>query len=81
MNRVWPVGLVGGLLLVFGLACLNYTRKDGWEHHRESASRHGWPPPSGGIFYLGVLTTVLGSAAGGFASGRRGGPGVREGAG
>jgi hypothetical protein len=70
MSRAWLVGLVGGLVMLFGLACLNYTKQGTWEHHREQASRHGWTPPSRGIYLGGLFTTVLGSATVGFVAGR-----------
>jgi hypothetical protein len=45
----WMVGFLGVILLVFGLACLNYTKADGLEHHKEVARRHNLPPPGGRI--------------------------------
>jgi hypothetical protein len=69
--RRWLAGLAGLLVLVFVLGCLNYTKADGLEHHREVAQRHGLPEPGLTIFCLGVLTGVLGAGAVGFALGRR----------
>jgi hypothetical protein len=66
----WFVGLLGGLVLVFGLACLNYTKAEGLEHHREVARQHGWPPPDATIFYAGVGSVVVGATAVGFVAGR-----------
>jgi hypothetical protein len=65
----WLVGVIGGLLLVFGLACLNYTKADALEHHRAAARRHNLPPPSPPIFYGGVLSAVVGATGIGFTIG------------
>jgi hypothetical protein len=65
------VGFLGALLLAFGLGCLNYTKADGLEHHREAARRYNLPPPGPAIFYGGVLSVAVGSATVGFALGRR----------
>ena len=62
------LGLLGTLLL-FGLACLNYTKAGGLEHHREFAAQHHLPPPSEPILYGGVLSTVVGAALVGFRFG------------
>jgi hypothetical protein len=62
--------LAGLLLLLFGLGCLNYTKADGLDHHREVAQRHGLPQPGPPIFYGGVLAVVAGSGLVGFAAGR-----------
>jgi hypothetical protein len=67
----WTLSLLGTLLLVFGLACLNYTRAANWEHHQEFARLHNLPPPSSGILYGGVASVVLGSGTVGFVIGRR----------
>jgi hypothetical protein len=69
----WLLGLAGGLLLLFGLGCLNYTKADGLEHHQEVARRYNLPPPSGTILYGGVLAVVLGSGLLGFVVGRSSG--------
>lgn len=66
----WLAGCGGALLLVFGLACLNYTKADGLEHHREVAQRYNLPPPGETILYGGVLSVVLGAATVGFVLGR-----------
>jgi hypothetical protein len=39
----WTLSLLGTLLLVFGLVCLNYTRAANWEHHQEFARLHNLP--------------------------------------
>ena len=70
MRRV--LSLLPGLVFLFGLACLNYTKAGSWEHHGETAARHGFPPPSQAIFYGGVLATALGAAGLGFAAGSSG---------
>jgi hypothetical protein len=66
----WLIGLIGVLVLAFGLGCLNYTAAEGLEHHREAAARYNLPPPGPPIFLGGVASVVLGSAAIGFALGR-----------
>jgi hypothetical protein len=67
----WIKIVVGVVILVFGLLCLNYTRIDGWEHHSAQALRYGFPPPSKSIFHLGVTSTVLGAGLTGFGIGSR----------
>jgi hypothetical protein len=67
-----PVILVGGLLvLLFGLLCLNYTDAEGIDHHRARAAELNLPPPSHGIYRLGMAATGLGGVFVGFAIGRR----------
>ena len=66
----WLLGLVGVVLLVFGLACLNYTKADGLEHHQEVARLHNLPPPGEPILYGGVGSIVLGAGTIGFVIGR-----------
>lgn len=61
----------GGSLLMFGLLCLNYTKADGLERHREVALRRGLPPPSMPILYGGVAAVALGSGLIGYALGAR----------
>jgi hypothetical protein len=70
-KRRWLTFGFGLLFLVFGLLCLNYTRADGLEHHRDVARRHHLPPPSEGILFGGVASVILGSATIGYAIGRR----------
>jgi hypothetical protein len=67
----WIKIVVGVLILVFGLLCLNYTRMEGWDHHRDQALRYGFLPPSAGIFYMGVISTVAGAGLTGFGIGSR----------
>lgn len=62
---------IGVVLLVFGLACLNYTAAEGRDHHREFAARYGLPGPSKGIQYGGLLSLVVGAAMIGYGLGRR----------
>jgi hypothetical protein len=61
--------ILGAIVVFFGLGCLNYTRRDGWEHHREFAQRNNLPEPSTTIFFLGVASVAVGSGAVGFAIG------------
>lgn len=68
-NR-WIAGGAGLLILAFGLGCLNYTRADAIEHHRQVAARHNLPPPSPTILYGGVFAVISGSALLGFVLGR-----------
>jgi hypothetical protein len=65
----WLLGLGGALLLLFGLGCLNYTKADGLEHHREVALRYNLPPPDARVLYGGVAAVVLGAGALGFVLG------------
>ena len=67
----WLVGVVGVLAVVFGFFCLNYTKGDGIEHHREVARERGLPEPGRAIFSLGVASMAVGAGAAGFAIGRR----------
>jgi hypothetical protein len=69
-KRRWWLGLFGALLLLFGLGCLNYTKANGLEHHREVAQRYNLPLPGPAIFYGGVAAAVLGAGLLGFALGR-----------
>jgi hypothetical protein len=61
-------------VVVFGLACLNYTKADTITHHQEFASQHGLPPPSRGVFYGGVACVIVGSALSGYLLGSRNHP-------
>jgi hypothetical protein len=67
----WLRAVLGVVLLVFGLGCLNYTKANGLEHHREVARKHGLPEPGPGIMYLGVVSVVLGAGIIGYTIGRR----------
>jgi hypothetical protein len=69
-TKRWLVAILGTLLLLFGLGCLNYTKADGLEHHQEVARRHGLPPPGPPIFYAGVAAVVIGAGTVGFSLGR-----------
>lgn len=70
----WLAGLLGVLALAFGLGCLNYTKADGLEHHREVARRHGLPEPGAPILYGGVASVIFGAGALGYVlgAGRKG---------
>jgi hypothetical protein len=64
--------LLGGLVvMVFGLACLNYTVDGKADEHRGWAAEQGMPAPSESIFLLGLTCGVVGAGAAGFAVGRR----------
>lgn len=60
-----------GLVLLFGLGCLNYTKGEDWAHHAAWAESRGLPPPSCAIFYAGAAATAIGAGALGFRLGRR----------
>ena len=62
---------VGIFLVVFGLACLNYTKAEGREHHAEFAARYGLPRPSQPIQYGGLAAMVLGAGMVGYGIGNR----------
>ena len=64
--------ILGLLVLVFGIACLNYTTAGGADHHRQWAAEKGLPEPSPAIFYLGVACTAAGAGSVGLSLGRRG---------
>lgn len=70
------VGIAGGLLLLFGLLCLNYTKMDNVEKHVRVAQERGWPAPSAGIGLLGMLFAPLGGGLIGFIVKR--GPGCKS---
>ena len=65
------VGGVGAFTVVFGLLCLNYTMMRNTEHHTRIAQQRGWPSPSRGIVYLGMVFAPLGAGLVGFALGGR----------
>ena len=56
MRRVTRVLLsfVGLGLVLFGLACLNYTKESTLEHHERWALEHGLPAPGPGVTAVGV---------------------------
>jgi hypothetical protein len=70
-RRLTP--FAGGLIVVFGLACLNYTKVGSLEHHRAVAEERGWPLPSPAIAYSGMVLTAAGAALVGWSMGRQNG--------
>ena len=60
----------GALIMVFGLACLNYTKVGSLERHHTVAAQRGWPPPSPTIAYLGMAMAPSGAAMMGWSFGR-----------
>lgn len=54
----WFAGVIGLLIMLFGLACLNYTNGFGFEHHAEWARARGLPEPAYGLYVLGAAMTV-----------------------
>lgn len=69
-NR-FVLGLIAVLVLAFGLGCLNYTRHEGFEHHRQWAAEKSLPEPGPTIFKAGVVALALGAGLLGFTLGRR----------
>lgn len=67
-RRPWAV--LSTLLLLFGLACLNYTKVAGLEYRRAWAERHELPPPGRTIYYGGLACVVIGSGLLGFLFGQ-----------
>ncbi len=63
--------LAGTFVLIFGLACLNYTKVGSLERHRTVAEERGWPSPSPTIAYSGMALTASGAALVGWSVGRR----------
>ena len=53
------------LALLLGAGMLNYTYGSG-EHHFAWAEQNNFPPPSRGIFFLGVAITVTASTVLGY---------------
>jgi hypothetical protein len=75
--RLLTVG-IGGLCILFGLGCLNYTKMGSVERHTEVARERGWPEPSRTIVHMGMFFAPLGGGLVGYAAGRgtaRAGPG------
>ncbi len=74
----WLGAGIGFLVMLFGLACLNYTNGSGMDHHIQWAGEHGFPAPSYGIFVMGAALAVLGAGTVGFtiARARRPAPGA-----
>jgi hypothetical protein len=66
----WLLIGLGAATVLFGLGCLNYTKAEGLEHHREAAVRYNLPPPSGPIRHAGIVTLIAGSGLVGFTFGR-----------
>jgi len=65
-------GLIVGLLLaVLGLLCLNYTKGFDVDHRAQWAAEHDLPGPSSPIFLAGVSLLALGAGCVGRALGRR----------
>ena len=70
IQRVLSVAL-GAILIVFGLACVNYTKPSGLEHHREWAAQHNAPPPNDTILIGGVVGVGAGVGLIGLGVSRR----------
>jgi hypothetical protein len=50
----------GAVLLIFGAACINYTKPSTLEHHHEWANENSAPPPSDRILIGGILCSCAG---------------------
>ena len=59
-NR-WIILGLGAILVVFGAACLNYTKPSAVEHHRNWAAEHDAPPPSDTVMLGGVTAVAAGA--------------------
>jgi uncharacterized membrane protein HdeD (DUF308 family) len=68
-SRRWLFSIIGAILIVFGLLCLNYTKPHALTHHREFARRHNLPQPASSILWLGAVSIASGSAMVGYAFG------------
>lgn len=68
------ISIAGILLLLFGLACLNYTKASALDRHRAFAREHQLPEPGNGILLGGVVAVSFGSALVGYAVGSRARP-------
>ena len=66
----WLTGGIGLLVMLFGLACLNYTKGFDLNHHVQWAGEKGLREPSYGIYLMGALLAVLGAGVVGFTLGR-----------
>jgi len=64
------VGVFGALLMIFGLACINYTKIVNAGLNTLHAKERGLPPPSLWMAHLGMLLAPLGGGLVGFAVGR-----------
>jgi hypothetical protein len=70
MTLRFAIAAFGTLILFFGVACLNYTKPDSLERHRQFAQERDMPAPSNRIVYLGMLFAPLGGGLVGYAVGR-----------
>lgn len=59
----WGIAGIGGVLLVFGYTCLNYTKAWTIEHHQAWALEHGAPAPGPAIHWCGFASAALGGLA------------------
>lgn len=67
----WLATAAGLFLVVFGLACLNFTKASALERHREFARRHSLPQPGNAILWSGAGAIAFGSALVGYAAGAK----------
>ena len=60
------MALAGLGLVLFGLACFNYSKESTLEHHTRWAEEHGAPPPGRGTFLAGVGSAGIGIGIAGY---------------
>jgi hypothetical protein len=63
--------IVGAMLLLFGLACFNYTKASAWDHHMAFARQYQWPEPSNVILLCGIVAVSFGAGMIGYSLGAR----------
>ena len=63
--------ILGAILVMFGAACINYTKPSALEHHQRWAAQHDAPPPSDTVLIGGVVSVAAGVGLLGFGVSRR----------
>ncbi len=58
------------LVLIFGLACFNFTKPSALQHHTKVAAEKGWPAPSDTVMAAGVLAVIAGASGATFVISR-----------
>ncbi len=64
----WIALAFGCVLVLLGLACLNYTKAGTIQHHQEWAAASGMPAPSATILWAGAASGALGAFLVGFSA-------------
>ena len=62
--------VLGILVAIAGILCLNYTNGFGIAHHAEWAAESGMPAPTYGIFIAGAILAIVGAGIAGHSMGR-----------